>query len=130
MCATPSRAAIRLVPDVDTIGVPVFAAVNGNAIFTPEMDGNFRIIEFNEFFNEHGLTITYDLPKEFRGALYSLQNSTPIPFWLDNVCHIIPGDADKEEPEKLFGAKARTTRSSRTLRGCWMTLEADVSATA
>jgi hypothetical protein len=81
--------------------------VKGNAVFTPEMDGDFRIVAFNEFFNEHGFTVTYDLPREFDCALYSVQNPTPLPFWIDNVCHVIPGDADKEEPEKLFGGKAR-----------------------
>jgi hypothetical protein len=97
---------IRLVPEVDTIGVPVFNAIRGNEMFIPEMDGDFRIVDFSEFYNEHGYTLVYDLPSEFQDKHYAIGSSAPIPFWLDNKCHIIPGDADKEEPAKLFGAYA------------------------
>jgi hypothetical protein len=99
---------IRLVPEVDTIGVPVFTAIRGNETFVPEMDGDFRIIEFSEFYNEHGYSIAYDLPSEFQDKHYGIGSSAPIPFWIENVCFIIPGDADKEEPVKLFGPQALT----------------------
>ena len=91
---------------MDTIGVPVFGAVKGNATFIPEMDGDFRITEFTEFYNEHGFAISYDLPAAFRDTVFAVQSSAPIPFWIDNACHVIPGDADKNEPEKLFGSRA------------------------
>jgi hypothetical protein len=97
---------IRLVPEVDTIGVPVLTAVRGNEMYIPEMDGDFRIVDFTEFYNEHGYMIAYDLPPEFRNKQYAIGSSAPIPFWLDNRCFVIPGDADKEEPVKLFGPSA------------------------
>ncbi len=75
-------------------------------MFVPELDGDFRITQFTEFYNEHGYSIAYDLPREVHNAVYAVQGSAPIPFWLNNKCHIIPGDADKEEPEKLFGPRA------------------------
>jgi hypothetical protein len=81
-------------------------AIRGNETFIPDMDGDFRIVEFTEFYNEHNYTIAYDLPPEFRDKQYSIGSSAPIPFWLGNVCFVIPGDADKEEPIKLFGPSA------------------------
>jgi hypothetical protein len=98
---------IRLVPEVDSIGVPIFIALRGNEIFVPEMNGDFRIVRFLEFYNEQRYTICYDLPYHFNNQTYSIGSSTPIPFWISNECHVIVGDADKEEPYKLFGDEAR-----------------------
>jgi len=39
-----------------------------------------RWYEFTEFFNEHGYSIAYDLPKEYRDEVYALETSAPIPF--------------------------------------------------
>jgi len=99
--------AIRLVPDVDSIGVPIFTALRGNAMFIPEMDGDFRIQELLEFYNEQGFQISYQLPEEFYNQTFEIGSSAPIPFWIGGKSHIIIGDADKEEPEKLFGREAR-----------------------
>lgn len=99
--------AIRLVPEVDTIGVPIFLALRGNAMFVPEMDGDFRIHSLMEFYNEQGFQLAYDLPAEFRNQVFEIGSSTPIPFWISRVCHVIIGDADKGEPEKMFGHQAR-----------------------
>lgn len=98
--------AIRLVPKVDTIGIPIFAAIKGNEMFVPEMDGDFRIMRFDEFFNEDGYQINYDVPAEFYNERFSVGAPTPLPFWLDNKCYVIQGDADKQEPAKLFGNAA------------------------
>lgn len=98
--------AIRLVSDVDTIGVPVFVALRGNEMFVPEMDSDFRISAFIEFFNEDGFQIVYDLPSEFSNQRCAIGAPTPMPFWISNKCYVINGDADKEEPVKMFGAGA------------------------
>jgi hypothetical protein len=94
------------VPEVDTIGVPVFTAIRGNEMFVPEMDGDFRITRFLEFFNEHGFQISYELPPQFHNQDYALGSPAPIPFWISKNCYVIEGDADKEEPAKLFGLDA------------------------
>jgi hypothetical protein len=94
------------VPVVDTIGVPVFAALKGNEMFVPEMDGDFRITNFSEFVNEQGFQITYSLPLPYRDTKFSVGSPAPIPFWIEQKCFVIGGDADKEEPEKLFGRGA------------------------
>jgi hypothetical protein len=99
--------AIRLVPEVDTIGVPVFTALRGNSMFVPEMDGDFGIRNLLEFYNEQGFRLAYDLPAEFRNQTFEVGSSAPIPFWISGACHVIIGDADKGEPEKLFGREAR-----------------------
>jgi hypothetical protein len=99
---------IRLVPNIDTIGVPIFAALRGNEMFVPEMDGDLRIVQYLEFYNEHGFQLSYDLPAEFQNRVYEVGSSTPMPFWISNVCSVIVGDADKEEPTKMFGADARS----------------------
>jgi hypothetical protein len=100
--------AIRLVDHVDTIGVPVFADVNGNRMFVPETDGDLRIGKFVDFYNEDGFHIDYNPPQEFRNQVFELGASVPIPFWVGGVSHVIIGDADKGVPEQIFGRKART----------------------
>lgn len=98
--------AVRLVPDVDSIGVPVFQAVRGNEMFVPEMDGDFRIRQFTEFYNEHNYPIEYDIPRDFQNQRFSVNSPTPIPFWIGNKIAVIQGDADKDEPIKQFGPSA------------------------
>jgi hypothetical protein len=98
------------VPDVDSIGVPVFGALRGNSMFVPEMDGDFRIRKMLEFYNEQGFSLHYDLPADFQNSLFETGSSTPIPFWINQECHVILGDADKEEPERLFGREAKRNR--------------------
>lgn len=76
-------------------------------MFVPEMDGDFRIKSLMEFYNEQGFTLSYDLPDEYRNRVFDIGTSAPIPFWLSGKCHVITGDADKDEPQKLFGMEAR-----------------------
>lgn len=97
---------IRLVSGVDSIGVPVFTAIRGNAMLVPEMDGDFRIAMFSEFYNEHGFSIVYELPRQFQNQDYAVGSPTPIPFWISDKCYVIEGDADKDEPTKIFGPRA------------------------
>jgi hypothetical protein len=96
--------AIRLVPRVDTIGIPLFSA--GNGMFVPEMDAEFRITRFLDFFNEDGYTLDYELPKEYQGRIFSIGSPTPIPFWFSQTRHIIEGDAEREDLAKKFGCRA------------------------
>lgn len=104
---------IRLVPDIDSIGIPVF--MTGNSMFVPEMDGDFRIQKFLDFYNEEGFTLVYNIPEYYALKKFSLGDPAPIPFWIKKVCHIIEGDAEASQPEKLFGSKARTSDVLRDL---------------
>jgi hypothetical protein len=98
--------ALRLVPAVDSIGVPLFQAVRGNEMFVPEMDGDFRVRQFTEFYNEDNYAIEYDIPRDFLNQRFSVGSPTPIPFWISNKMAVIQGDADKDEPIKQFGPNA------------------------
>lgn len=95
--------AIRLVPDEDTIGIPLFTA-GGNAMFVPEMDADFRITRFLDFYNEEGYRLEYELPSGFQGRKFGIGNPTPLPFWFQQSSHVIEGDAEREDVEKLFGS--------------------------
>ena len=90
--------------------MPVFGALRGNSMFVPEMDGDFRIRKLLEFYNEQNFSLFYDLPTEFRNQPFEIGSSTPIPFWINQHCHVIIGDADRGEPERLFGAEARKNK--------------------
>jgi hypothetical protein len=100
------RAVIRLVPDVDSIGVPVF--MTGNSMYIPEMDGDFRVQRFLDFYNEEGFTLVYNLPQFYVQKKFMLGDPAPIPFWIKGICHVIEGDAEASEPERRFGVSART----------------------
>ncbi|TWB02449.1 hypothetical protein [Bradyrhizobium stylosanthis] len=100
--------AIRLVPDVDTIGVPIFGEIGrGNATFTLEMDPDLRIAEFREFFNEQEYFITYDLPREFVNRRYEVGQPAPILFWLGHNSEIIQGDFTSVYLGSLYGVKLK-----------------------
>jgi hypothetical protein len=98
---------LRLV-EVDTIGVPVFSELRGNRLFVPETDGDLRIARFVEFFNEDGFRIDYDGLPELSNASFKEGDPVPIAFWIGNKQFVIAGDADKDEPAKMFGKVART----------------------
>lgn len=109
--------AIRLVPDVDTIGVPIFGEIGrGNATFTLEMDPDLRIAEFKEFFNEHEYIITYDLPKEFEKRKYEIGQPAPIIFWLGDKSEIIQGDFTSVYLSSLYGAQLKNNDVLTDLR--------------
>lgn len=76
-------------------------------MLVPEMDGDFRIHTFVEFFNEQCFQISYEPPSEFRNEVFEVGTPTPIPIWIDGRFNVILGDADKDEPEKQFGPLAR-----------------------
>jgi hypothetical protein len=96
--------AIRLVPEVDAIGIPVFGA--NNAMFVPEMDTDFRITRFLDFFNSEGYQIDYALPGEFQSRVFSIGAPAPLPFWFHSSGHIIEGDAEQEDLARRFGSQA------------------------
>jgi hypothetical protein len=75
-------------------------------MFVPEMDGDFRVRQFTEFYNEDNYPIEYDVPRDFNNQRFSLGSPTPLPFWISNRMAVIQGDADKEEPIKQFGPNA------------------------
>jgi len=100
--------AIRLVPEVDSIGVPIFGEIGGgNATFTLEMDPDLRIAEFREFFNEQEYFITYDLPPEFVKRRYEVDQPAPILFWLGDKSEIIQGDFTSVYLGSLYGVQMR-----------------------
>ena len=105
--------AVRLVPKVDGIGVAVFTAEN--AMLVPEMDGDFKVIGFLDFYNEQGFQISYDLPVHYRERTVSVGDPSPVPFWHKGVCSVIEGDAEKAAIEQLFGTEARTNPVLRDL---------------
>jgi hypothetical protein len=108
------KAVIRLVPDADSIGVPVF--MTGNSMYVPEMDGDFRVQQFLDFYNEEGFTLVYNVPQFYVQKKFQLGDPAPIPFWIKGSCHIIEGDAEASEPEKRFGVSARTNDVLRDLK--------------
>lgn len=97
---------IRLAEGVDSIGIPVF--MMGNSMYVPEMDGDFRITRFLDFYNEDNFSIQRRVPEHYQGLKFSIEDPTPLPFWFKQTLHIIEGDAEKEELEKRFGRVART----------------------
>lgn len=105
--------ALQLVSGCDSIGVPVFAAEN--LLLVPEMDGEFKIIAFSEFFNEQGFVVTYQLPENYQGRLVRLGDPAPLPFWASQRCHVIEGDAEKAAVEAQFGVDAKINPALRDL---------------
>lgn len=98
--------AIRLVPEVDSIGVPIFGEIGGgNSTFTLEMDAELGVAEFREFFNEQNYTITYDLPREFVNKEYVIGQAAPILFWLNDQSEIIQGDFTSVYFNSLYGSQ-------------------------
>jgi hypothetical protein len=97
-------ATIRLVPDVDAIGIPVFTVPDSNMMFVPETDGELRIVRFLDFFNEEGYALTFDLPPSFYRKWYSLGDPGPLPFWIDGRCHVLEGNAERTAPRALVSS--------------------------
>ncbi len=77
-------------------------------MYVPEMDGDFRIARFLEFYNEAGFSLAYDLPDFYCDRKFRVGDPAPIPFWISGKCHVIEGDAEAQQPERLFGLGART----------------------
>lgn len=100
--------ALRLVPGHDSIGVPVFSESGRNALYVPETDGDLRISKFLEFYNDEGYPLDGFLPKSVAGRVYRLGDPSPMPFWIDGVCQIINGDAERSDIERSYGPKAKT----------------------
>ena len=98
-------AAIRLSP-VDSIGVVVFMA--GNSMYLPEMDSDFNISTFLHFENEEGYELTPNIPDVYRQRMFRTGDPAPIMFWVDQMPHIVEGDAEQSKLQEIFGLKART----------------------
>jgi len=107
--------AIRLVPDVDTIGIPLF--VGGNGMFVPEMDADFRIIRFLDFLNDEGYVVDHNLPSHFQGRMFSIGSPTPLPFWYLGTSHFIEGDAESDDLISRFGKAASENPVLKDLGG-------------
>jgi hypothetical protein len=108
---------IRLVPEVDSIGVPIFGEIGrGNATFTLEMDPDLRIAEFREFYNEQEYFITYELPKEFEKRRYEVGQPAPILFWLGGKSEVIHGDFTSAYLSGLYGVQLKNNDVLRDLR--------------
>jgi hypothetical protein len=73
-------------------------------MLVPQMDGDFRIVDFLEFYNEQGFQLTYDLPQHYLGREVAIGDPAPLPFWHNGVCNIIEGDAEKSLVAQLFGS--------------------------
>jgi hypothetical protein len=99
-------AVLRLADKVDSIGVPIF--YSGNEMYVPEMDGDFRITRFLDFYNEDGFLISDDIPDLYRKRTFSIGDPAPLPFWILGKSWVIEGDAEKAHVEKIFGVSART----------------------
>jgi hypothetical protein len=97
---------IRLAPGVDSIGIPIFMA--GNMMYVPEMDGDFRITKFLDFYNEDNFLVHRDVPDGYRSRRFLIGDPTPLPFWFNRALYFIEGDAEKEVLEQRFGIAART----------------------
>ena len=96
--------AIRLSP-ADSIGVPVFMA--GNSMYLAEMDADFNISAFMHFQNEDGYELTSNIPGDYRQQMFRIGDPAPIIFWVEQVPHIVEGDAEKSKLEEIFGIIAR-----------------------
>jgi hypothetical protein len=105
--------AVKLVPEADGIGVAVFIA--GNVMRVPKMDGEFRIVDFLEFYNEQGFQIIYDLPQRYKGREVRLGDPSPLPFWNKGICNIVEGDAERALLEHMFGVEPHTDLVLRDL---------------
>lgn len=93
-------------PEVDTIGIPVLTAPGGNVMFIPEMDGDFRITRFLDFYNEEQYDLDYRLPAGFESKNYSIGDPAPLPFWFGKACHVVEGDAEREDLTRMFATEA------------------------
>lgn len=105
--AKPSRliGAIRLVPNVDSIGIPVFQG-RANSLLVPEMDEDFLIARFLKFYNEANYAISYQLPAALADPMFAIADPAPIIAWLNNKICIIEGNADRSSLITQFGRSA------------------------
>lgn len=70
---------LRLVPEGDCLGIPVFSD-GSNTEFVPETDDRLRISAFHAFYNEEGYFIERRLPTEASMVGYTVGTGVPIPF--------------------------------------------------
>nr|WP_128083431.1 hypothetical protein [Methylobacterium sp. B34] len=98
--------AMRIIDDVDSIGIAVFGVPGGNTAYVAEMDADFRIVEFMDFHNHEGYQVDYNLPGDHKLKPYILGEPTPLVFWLDGSCHIMEGNAESEDVLKIYGKRA------------------------
>ncbi|BCM87944.1 hypothetical protein [Methylobacterium indicum] len=108
--------AIRIVPNVDSIGIAVFGVPGGNTMYVAETDASFTITDFMDFINAEGYEIDYKLPKDQQLVTYALKDPSPIPFWVNDICHIIPGDAESNDVFVRFDSLAIDHPVLKTLR--------------
>ncbi|MGX7703814.1 hypothetical protein [Methylobacterium sp. Gmos1] len=108
--------AIRIVPDVDSIGIAVFGVPGENTMYVGETDASFKITEFMDFINAEGFQIDYNLPEDHQLLSYTLGEPSPIPFWVNGFCHIIPGDAESNDVFVRFDNLAIDHPVLKTLR--------------
>jgi hypothetical protein len=95
---------LRLVPDVDTIGIPVFTpSKQGNALFIPETDADLRITRFLDFHWEGDYKIEAVNEANVRRE-YAIGDPVPIPFWVAGKAYITPGNSTVADISRLVGS--------------------------
>ena len=75
-------------------------------MFIPEMDGDFRITRFLDFYNEEQYELDYGLPAGFESKSYSIGSPAPLPFWHGRECYVVEGDAERDDLKRMFGTEA------------------------
>jgi len=94
--------AIKVVPSVDCIGVPVFRNPGMNFDLIPEMDDDLRIVRFMDFYNEDGYHLE-EYPTSYKGKrIYSIGDPSPISFWVNGSLAVIEGDRYPEDVADLI----------------------------
>jgi hypothetical protein len=81
--------------------------ISGNAMYIPEMDGDFNISAFISFENEEGYELTSEFPDTYRVRWFRIGDPAPIIFWVSQAPFIIEGDAERSKLEEMFGITAR-----------------------
>lgn len=98
--------AIRLVGIPSSIGIPVFGCRDLNHCLVPEMDGEFRITRFLDFYNDNEYEVVSDTSTVPGKNEFSIGDHAPIPFWYQDRLYAVGGNAYPQELLDTFGANA------------------------
>lgn len=108
--------ALKITRSADSVGVPVFTVIGGNAMYVCEMDPYFKIISFMHFSQDNLYKVDTELPTSAREKFYRIGDPAPIPYWLDGKCHFISGDAEERDVFRAHGRVAIDNEVLRDLR--------------
>jgi len=96
--------AIRVVPDIDCVGVPVFQLKADEHIFICETDERLEIAAF-ESLNKDDWNV--EMPDNGLGESYRVGDTAPLPFWLTGSLMVLPCDVSLRRIDQLANGQAQ-----------------------